>query len=88
MEKNQLVFNATFSVEEFKSTRPGAVLQTGHVEGRSGKCLLLNGQVIGAVSTKISAGDRVVISNVTGEEGDFFLLHKMGGGGMIIDEEL
>ena len=83
-----LEFNATFSVEEFKAKHPGGVLQVGHVEGRSGKCLLLNGQVIGAVSTKIAAGDKVVISNVTSSEGSFFLLHKMGGGGMVIDQEL
>ena len=82
-----LEFLDTFSVEQFKAANPGA-LKVGHVDGRSGKCLLLNGKVIGAVSTKLVAGDELAISKVKGAEGTFMLLHKQGGGSMIIDEVL
>lgn len=75
-DENSLIFNETLTVAQFKDKMQVANIQIKE-NPSTGKLLFTYGGKIGAVSSK-GIPTEPMFSHVTGDEGDFWLLHNAG----------
>lgn len=77
---NNLVFNETYTVEQFKAQENVKVIRVKK-NPKTGKLFFTYGSKTGAVAVK-GIPNHPMISNVTGNDGSsFYLLHEEGQGG-------
>ena len=80
METNNLTFNGTETIEQFKASQLIKLIEVKK-NPKTGKLFFTFGSKTGAVSSKGIPSKRPVISNVTGADGEnFYLLHEQGEG--------
>ncbi len=76
---NNLVFNETYTVEQFKAQENVKVIRVKK-NPKTGKLFFTYGSKTGAVAVK-GIPNHPMISNVTGNDGSsFYLLHEEGQG--------
>ena len=76
---NNLVFNETLTVEQFKAEQKVNKIEVKK-NPKTGKLFFTYGAKTGAVAVK-GIPTHPMISNVTGSDGQFWLLHEEGQGG-------
>lgn len=80
--ENNLVFNSTMSVEDFKASQNTKSIKVKELNAGSFSMLNDLNKVVGAVSARVNSQEGItkpVVSEVTDETGrTFFLLHQLG----------
>lgn len=76
---NNLIFNETLTVEQFKEQMKVSRIDVKK-NPKTGKLFFTFGSKTGAVAVK-GIPAHPMLSNVTGEDGSFWLLHEEGQGG-------
>lgn len=80
MSANNLIFNDTLTVEQFKAQMYVSRIDVKK-NPKTGRLFFTYGANIGAVAVK-GIPERPMLSNVTGSDGEsFWLLHEEGQGG-------
>ena len=83
MDRN-LTFNETLTVEQFKATMHVDKLKVKK-NPKTGKLFFTYGAKVGAVASK-GIPEEPMVSNVTGADGTFWLLHEEGNGAPTLAE--
>jgi len=80
---NTLKFNRSLSVKQFLAETNADSIKVRHND-KTGKNFFTAGEVTGAVGTEMNYKEDPVVSEVTGDDDTFWLLHKAGG--EVLDE--